>query len=229
MTIFNRQFTVKPVISVLVVIGLSLVLGSCAEPADMSLSSKSYIIPKTGNNTLLSEYSYQQTTGYTCGPSVIMSLLHHYGKLGNADMNKNTEMRIANEMGTTSGGTSQTNMVDWLQKHGFHVDHGDSVSLDMIMDNLHKHIPTIIIWNDWSGHAIMIVGYHQQGSSVDNDKDTLLIVDPSSQSNIVENNKTVYGIDALTPSQLTFNQFSARYFFNPSHTAVGLYIVAVPQ
>ncbi len=208
--------------------GLSVILTACAEP-DTYLPSRSYVVPKNGNNVLLSDYSYQQTTGYTCGPAVIMSLLHHYGKLSSAEMNRNTEARIASEMGTNGNGTDQMHMVDWLQKHGFSVDYGQNISLDTIMDNLHRHVPTIIIWNDWSGHAMMVVGYHQQGSSPDNEKDMLLFIDPSSSSNIINNNKTTYGIDALTPNQLTFNQFNARYFFNPSHTAVGMYIVAVPQ
>jgi hypothetical protein len=210
-------------------------LQSCAEnPNAYPPIAKSYVVPNGGlnsnsNRVLLNANSYQQTTSYTCGPAVIMSLMQHYGKLSSADMNKKTEMQYANEMGTTSEGTSQTNMVNWLENHGFNVQSGQDVSIDMLLDNLRRHIPTIIVWNDWGGHALLVIGYYQQGSSSDNDKDVLFFVDPSSNSDIVENNKTVYGINAVSPNQLTFNQFNARYFFNPSHTAVGLYIVATPK
>jgi hypothetical protein len=197
-------------------------------------TTKSYVIPSGAldsnqNRVLLNAYSYQQTTSYTCGPAVIMSLMQHYGKLSIGEMNKKTELQYATEMGTTSNGTSQSSMVSWLESHGFNVQSGQDVSIDMLMDNLRHHTPTIIIWNDWSGHALLVVGYYQKGAATDNDKDVLFFVDPSSASDIVENNKTIYGINAVTPNQLTFNQFNARYFFNPSHTAVGLYIIATPK
>jgi hypothetical protein len=214
---------------------VSAMLNACVEnDNNIYPTAKSYVIPRGAlnsneNRVLLNAYSYQQTTGYTCGPAVIMSLMQHYGKLSISEMNKKTELQYATEMGTTSNGTSQSSMVSWLENHGFSVQSGQDVSIDMLMDNLRHHTPTIIIWNDWSGHALLVVGYYQKGATADNDKDVLFFVDPSSSSDIVENDKTIYGINTVTPNQLTFNQFNARYFFNPSHTAVGLYIIATPK
>ena len=222
-------------IAALGILVTSVNLLSCADnPNAYYPSTRSYKVPGNdlnsgGNRVLLSAYSYQQTTNYTCGPAVIMSLMQHYGKLSTADMNRKTEMQLASEMGTTADGTSQTSMVDWLSNHGFSVQSGQDVSIDMLMANLRQHIPTIIVWNDWGGHALLVVGYYQQGATTDNDKDVIFFVDPSSRSDIVANNQTVYGIGTASPNQLTFNQFNARYFFNPSHTAVGLYIVATPK
>jgi hypothetical protein len=230
----KRSFSIGTATTLFILI-VSATLQSCAENPNVYPTTKSYVIPNGGglnaggNRVLLNAYSYQQTTSYTCGPAVIMSLMQHYGKLSAADMNRKTEMQFASEMGTTADGTSQSNMVSWLEKHGFNVESGQDVSIDMLLSNLRHHIPTIIIWNDWGGHALLVVGYYQQGGSTDNEKDVLFFVDPSSSSDIVENNKTVYGINTVSPNQLTFNQFNARYFFNPSHTAVGLYIVATPK
>jgi predicted double-glycine peptidase len=207
---------------------------SCAETPETGYpATKSTVVHNNmnsgSNRVLLNAVSYQQTTSYTCGPAVIMSLMQHYGKLSTAEMTRQTEMKLATEMGTTSSGTTQTSMVSWLEKNGFHVQYGQDISIDMLMDNLRRHVPTIIIWNDWGGHALLVIGYYQQGNTLDNDKDMIFFVDPSSASNIVENNQTLTGINTITPNQLTFNEFNARYFFNPSHTAVGMYIVATPN
>jgi hypothetical protein len=228
MTISNSHW--QRFINLFVISSLSFGLTACAEPVTSNtLTSQNYVASKNNTPNLLSSYSYQQTTSYTCGPAIIMSLLRYYGKLSAADMNRNTEIRIANEMGTTQTGTEQTRMVDWLEKHGFNVEYGQNISLDTILANLQRHVPTIIIWNDWSGHALMVTGYHQQGASPNSEKDVLFFLDPNSNSTVVTRNQTFRGIDTITPSQLTFNQFSARYFFNPSHTAVGMYIVATPK
>lgn len=181
------------------------------------------------NRVLLHTYSYQQTTGYTCGPAVVMSLLYYYGMLRSSQMNHATEMQIAHEMGTTEGGTSQLSMVDWLQNHGFAVNYGQNVSIEMLINNLNRGIPTIIVWNDWMGHAILVIGYQLKDSSSNGGEDTIFLADPESSSSISEHQISTSGINTLSASDLQFNQFNAQHYFNPSHTAPGMYIVAVPK
>ncbi len=89
---------------------------------------------------------YHQTTTYTCGPAATMALLHYYGKLSSKEMNANTEMRIASEMGTTSlSGTTPDQVAAWLTKNGFQVELGHKVSADIIENNVSRGIPTLIV------------------------------------------------------------------------------------
>ncbi len=209
---------------------ITLCLASCSQdPAAIYPTFKNYDVPSsTKKIVLLHPYSYQQTTSYTCGPAVIMNLLHYYGKLKNSEMNKTTEMRLAREMGTTTSGTSQQNMVAWLEAHGFNVDYGMNVSTDTLIYNLNHNIPTIIVWNDYSGHAMLVIGYVEANQTEDGNS-TMFIADPSSTSSIDEHHQHIAGINTLTQKELQLNWFNAKYFFNPSHTQTGMYIVAVPK
>ena len=176
--------------------------------------------------TLLNVASYQQTTNYTCAPASVMSLLHYYGKLNSGDMNKTTEMRIAGEMGTSpTSGTSQQNMVAWLEKHGFSVQSGQGANMEMLIQNLQRGTPTLIVWNDWNGHSIMVIGHELNSGN----KDVLYFADPSSTSSVTDNGQVLRGINTLTTSQLESNWVNAENFFNPGHIATGTYVIATPR
>jgi hypothetical protein len=149
-----------------------------------------------------------------------MSLMEHYGMLAPSEMNQKTELRIANEMGTTWWGTSQERTVAWLEAHGFNVTYGQRITADMLFANLKKNIPVIIVWNDWGGHSMLAIGYY---------KDVIFFADPSTSSYVIDNKKSLYGINAVTLNQLNLMWLNAEYFFNPTHTTVGMYIIAVPK
>lgn len=218
----------NPKLTILFCLFLTFILQACMQnEANVNLPNKKYVIqndPTQAKNNFLFLHtaSYQQTTGYTCGPAVVMSLLNYYGMLKRSDMNKITEMRIAQEMGTTMQGTSQEAMVNWLKQHGFTVDYGQTVTADILIDNLKRSVPTIIIWNDWSGHAMLVVGYYAS-------KNKMFFVDPSTRSSLVANKQNIAGIDTISPRDLELNWFDARHTFNPTRTAAGMYIVAVPK
>ncbi|MES2217787.1 MAG: C39 family peptidase [Pseudomonadota bacterium] len=193
------------------------------------INYEGYHVPNPHKHLVLTNvYSYQQSTNYTCGPAVVMTLLQHYGKLSMSDMNRDTEMRIAKEMNTTMSGTSQDEMVAWLRKNGFSVQSGQNVSLDMLINNINRGIPTIIAWNDLSEHAMLVVGYNSEGASPAGDHDVIFTADPASGGSIENAGNTTRGIDSLTPNQLELNEVNAN-FFNPSHSAIGMYITAVPN
>jgi hypothetical protein len=102
--------------------------------------------------------TYHQTTTYTCGPAAAMTLLRFYGKLSSGDMNKTTELRIANEMGAVPGdGVTQSQLESWLSSQGFSTDSGRYVTSDMIIKNIDKRILTIISYNK---HWIIAKGYN---------------------------------------------------------------------
>lgn len=117
------------------------------------------------NSRQLSCKVYRQTTNYTCGPSAVMTLLNYYRKIAAQDLNKRTEMRIANEMGATAQGTTPDQVVDWLEGHGFKVDSGMHVTTDMLIENIDKGVPTIIAFDD---HWILAKGY-EKGTTPEED------------------------------------------------------------
>ena len=94
---------------------------------------------------LLPVRAYQQTTSYTCGPAVLITLLRFYQQDGE-------EMRIAREAKCSPAkGTSPENMVAWLREHNFDVTWGENGSLDLLRANLERGEPTIVEWIDWGG------------------------------------------------------------------------------
>ena len=90
--------------------------------------------------------AYHQTTNYTCGPAAVMTIMRYYGKLGSGELNKDTELRIANEMNATpgmGGGTTISQMSHWLSDHGFNVQTGSNISTDTLIENINKGILVI--------------------------------------------------------------------------------------
>lgn len=118
----------------------------------------------------LSCRSYTQTTTYTCGPAVMM-LMNYYGMLSAKDMNRQTELRIASEMGTTSGGTSPPQMISWLEKHGFSVESGSHIVTNVLIENINHKIPTIV---GFSQHWLLAKGYRKGATS---DEDEIVFAD----------------------------------------------------
>ena len=152
-------------------------IASLASPsfADMNVITSREKCPTGSGSMQLRCVSYHQTTGYTCGPAVAMTLMHYYGLLSSGDMNKKTEMRIASEMGAEpNGGTSVSQLVSWLRSKGLSVDSGQNISSAEIINNLKKGIPTIIGFND---HWILAKGYNKGSSSTYQNQDEITFAD----------------------------------------------------
>jgi predicted double-glycine peptidase len=182
-----------------------------------------YHLDSIQNLTLLPVTSYQQTLDYTCGPSAVMSLLHHYGMLKDDQMTAATEIKIAKEMGTSeSNGTSPKQMASWLQKNGFKVKLGLNGNNKLLIDNLKKGIPTLIEWIDWGGHWVVVTGYfHDKTKGFDN----ILLADPAAHFDSKDSYK---GITLFNAERFESMWFDAQYF-NPGHLVKGVYIIATPS
>lgn len=168
---------------------------------------------------------YQQTTYYTCGPAAVMSLMRWHNMLTDADLTPATEMRIAGEMNAkNSSGTSTSDMVAWLEKNGFDVTEGEQGTVEMLMENLKKGIPTIILWSDWSGHFVLHTGYYPGYEITKKGSNTIIFADPS--AGIININNP----DGIT----TFNIYRFNLMWNnysPETNIMhrGSYITAVPH
>lgn len=178
---------------------------------------KTFNLPSDKNITMLNIQDYQQTTDYTCGPAAIMTLMHYYGLLKDSEMNKETEIKIAEELKTDNDyGTTPENMANWLKAHGLEVKQGTNGNIQMLVDNLNKGIPTLVDWIDWGGHWVLVTGYQKLGNSIDDDKDLIFFTDPAVHFN---NEKTINGLTKINPDRF-------QYMWFDSKQVPGIYITA---
>ena len=173
---------------------------------------------------------YQQTTDYTCGPAAVMSLLHWYNRVNDAQLTAETELRIAREMGTRTmesfqPGTTTEEMARWLEKNGFVVMTGEDGSLEMLRSYLKKGIPVIVEWIDWGGHWVVATGYHAGSESPEKGTDTIFFADPGTHWTSVNNPD---GISSFNAWRFQDMWFDAKYL-NPGRLTKNVYIVAVPH
>lgn len=213
---------------------LSLVglLTACAAPinhpyphANSTGARNFYALKPSPRFIHLNIKGYQQTEDYTCGPAAVMTILRYYNKVTDAQMTKATELRIAQEMGSSSKvGTSPGQIAHWLKQHGFKVTLGTGGTIGMLKDNLHKGIPTLVEWIDWGGHWVVVNGYYTGGHSIHEGKDTLFFADPSAS---YVNTYSPDGISSFEADRFNSMWFDAQYF-RPGHIVKGIYIIATP-
>jgi hypothetical protein len=164
--------------------------------------------------TILPISAYQQTTEYTCGPAAVVTLLNYYGLKGD-------EMTIASEMGTsTTKGTTMPQMVKWLEANGFTVNSGEGGSLDLILQNLEKKIPTLIEWSDWGGHWVLAIGYDTRNTA-DLMDDVIIFADPYDRHDDRKD-----GIDWFNAQRFYYMWYDALLF---DKVMKRIYITATPS
>lgn len=125
---------------------------------------------------------YHQTTHYTCGPAVVMMLMHYYKKFSSQELNQATELRIAKEMGASNNGTSVSEVTQWLSTHGLHVSSGTHVTTDFIIEKIRKGIPVIIAYDN---HWILAIGYNKGNAP---EEDEIIFADPCCNTTILSRN-----------------------------------------
>ena len=173
---------------------------------------------------------YQQTTDYTCAPAAVMSLLHWYKLLPDKELNAQTEMRIAREMGTRDmqspqPGTTTEEIVKWLDSNGFVVLAGQDGTLELVRSYLNKGIPVLVEWIDWGGHWVVATGYHAAYESPAKGPDTIFFADPASHWS---NPNNPDGISSFNAWRFRDMWFDVQYL-NPGQITRNVYIVAVPK
>ncbi len=169
--------------------------------------------------TFLNIKGYQQTTDYTCGPAIVMSLLRYYGKLSESQMNQKMEMCIAKEMGTTkSEGTNEDQLVCWLNNHGFRAKACYNGSLQMLRTKLTEGTPVLVDWIDWGGHWVAVAGYDSSPNTNNLDHATIFFADSAAH---FDGMKTRDGITFINADRF------ANMWLN-SKLQRNIYIIATP-
>ena len=130
--------------------------------------------------------AYQQTTDYTAGPAILLTVARFYKVTGVVD-DAAVEQRIAREAGTRDltaarPGTRPEEMVNWLRAHGLAAEltfeaQGDGSALRKLHENIRQGIPTIVEWIDIGGTWAIAAGFDDRGTS-DPWDDVLILADP---------------------------------------------------
>jgi hypothetical protein len=179
-----------------------------------------YGLKSEKNLKMLKISGYQQTVDYSCAPAAVMSLLHYYGKLSKVEMNHATELKIAKEMRTSiKYGTSEQQLLNWLNKHGFEAKLGYNGTLSLLEKNLNKGIFTLVDWFDWGGHWVIVAGYNKVGKTPEQNKDTLFFADSAVS---LDNVKYLNGLSTINPERFKYMWFNSKL-------VKGIYISVRPR
>jgi ABC-type bacteriocin/lantibiotic exporter with double-glycine peptidase domain len=113
-----------------------------------------------------------QATGHTCGPACARAVLVYKGKAGV------TEAQLAREAGTTAAhGTTPTQLCDLLHRNGARIVPTKRACLAWCLRQLRQSRPVLLLWNDWRGHWVVLIGY-------DAKRKLLLLADPAAAKGV---------------------------------------------
>jgi ABC-type bacteriocin/lantibiotic exporter with double-glycine peptidase domain len=94
-----------------------------------------------------------QAHDYTCGPACLRAVLAYYGA-------RVAEDHLAKVARTTKQhGTTPTNMVRALKACGRKPTVKRGASLAWCIEQLRASRPVLLLWNDWKGHWVVLIGY----------------------------------------------------------------------
>jgi predicted double-glycine peptidase len=163
----------------------------------------------------------QQMTNYSCGAASAMTVMSYYRKpVNNTDAD---EERVAREMFpdvSEKTGINPQQIAAWFNRNGMNATWGTGGSRQMLLDNLHAGIPTMVEWMDWGGHWVIVVGYDTRGTESVWD-DVIIFAD-----SVDCHDDRVDGITYANYGQFDSMWFDAHYF--PEGMRDRVYVVAVP-
>lgn len=114
----------------------------------------------------------KQARDWTCGPACAFATLVYKGFAGV------TEAKLAREAGTTKAhGTTPTQMCDLLDRNGARLLPTKRACLAWCLRQLRRSRPVLLLWNDWRGHWVVLIGY-------DAKRQLLLLADPAAPKGV---------------------------------------------
>jgi len=141
-----------------------------------------YNLTATASLIILPQYkTYQQTTEYTCGPAVALTVVQHF-----IGVTPDDEMTIAKMMGTSArAGTTTKELGKYFLQKGWQVTFSrESKALkntaefkEFVTQYLRRGVPVMVENVEWGGHWRVIIGYDTLGTEETAD-DVLLMADP---------------------------------------------------
>lgn len=157
-----------------------IVLGALSILCLCTSISAQEVLEKSGVKNLIPVPLTRQSNDYTCGVSVMQSVLAYYGD----DIR---EDNLAKALGTKSeSGTDYKNSIEYAKSKGYEVILYNNMTLEQLQECISKGQPVICAIQAWSdkvanydkdwedGHYVIAVGY---------DKDHIYFMDPSTLGN----------------------------------------------
>ena len=174
-----------------------------------------YNMKSGGSLLLLEKYrTYQQHTGYTCGPAAALTVVQYF--LGKAP---DSEMEIAKIMGTHPGGvkdpgTNTRGMSRYFEQKGWKVKNAlkdgspDTYRkfLEFVDGNLKQGVPIMVENVDWGGHWRVIIGHDTMGDT-NEVNDVLVLADPYDTSDHHQD-----GYNIVSAERFYYMWFDAQLF-----------------
>lgn len=179
--------------------------GATAAPAAINHPDSIYYthidcssLTSTDDRIILTDYpTYQQTTGYSCGPAAALTVLYRYG---NRDFDEAT---LINRMNTKPHiGTSLSNMIKFFRDIGWDVQSSldtppiedEEAFCEFVKRKLIQGKPIIVDNIEWGGHWRVIIGLDTMGTGNLYD-DVLIFADPFDTSDHNQDGYTVGSLD----------------------------------
>jgi hypothetical protein len=164
----------------------------------------------------------QQVTNYSCGAVAAMTVMSYYGMpANNTDAD---EIRIAHEMNSNVSdktGINPEQLTSWFRRNGWNVTWGTGGRRQMLLDNLKNGIPTIVEWQDWGGHWVVVVGYDTRETEIIWD-DVIIFAD-----SVDCHDDRADGITYANYGEFDAMWYDAHYF--PKDMQDRAYVIAVPS
>ena len=175
--------------------------------------------------TVLTHYpTYQQTTEYSCGPAVVLTVLWYYGTTDN------TETSLVEKMGTsTEIGTNVKQVADYFRSIGWTVQTNLSGKKTFdtyekfaafVLEELKSNHPILVANVAWGGYWRVIIGYDTMGTEATVD-DVLIFADPY---DIGDHNQDGYSVE--NGSKFFWSWFMYQLF--PEEEREQPFVVAYP-
>ncbi len=174
-----------------------------------------YNMKSGGSLLLLEKYrTFQQHTGYTCGPAAALTVVQHF-----LDRAPDTEMEMAKIMdthpaNTKDPGTNTRGMSRYFEQKGWTVKNslknGSPKTyeefLRFVDENLRQGIPIMVENVEWGGHWRVIIGHDTMGDANDMN-DVLIMADPYDTSDHAQDGYTV-----ISAQRFYYMWFDAHLF-----------------
>ena len=153
-----------------------------------------YNMTSTGDRIILTNYpTYQQTTGYSCGPAAALTVLNYFGNHDFDEVTLIKSMKTKHEVGTSLG-----NMIKFFKSIGWEVQSSREPMEEFdfqkfVIKNLRRGKPILVENVEWGGHWRVIIGIDTMGTENIYD-DVLIFADPFDTS---DHNQDGYAIGSL--------------------------------
>ena len=182
-----------------------------------------FTMKSSGSLVLLEGFkTFQQTTEFTCGPSTIVMLLHHYGidyEHGDRVMYELRENHEKPESTLKDLIRMLESVGDWDIISTYDLEDPSFIPQEMLIESLKEGNPIIFGDDELGGHWRIIIGFDDMGDDIEAN-DVLIVADPYDTNDHFQD-----GYSVISFQKLYYN-WSNNFDPDFSHN---LFLIAIPK